>query len=220
MASSSDLRAVEHADAGRAVELVACRHVEIAVERAHVDRHVVGRLRPVHEDRNLFRVSHADDRVDRIDRPERVRHVRDGQQSRARSEERVEGVEQELARIVDRRHAEPGAALLAQQLPRHDVRVVLHRTDHHLVTSPDAPAAERVRHQVDAFGGVAREDDLLGRCRVEERPDLLPGGFMGLGGNLAQQVHAAMHVRIAGRVVVASASSTAFGFCVVAALSR
>ena len=39
------LAAVQHADAGRAVQLVPGRHVEIAVERLHVDRQVIRRLR-------------------------------------------------------------------------------------------------------------------------------------------------------------------------------
>ena len=38
MASSRSRLAVEHADAGRAVELVAGEDVEVATERLHVDR--------------------------------------------------------------------------------------------------------------------------------------------------------------------------------------
>ena len=68
--------AVEHADAGRAVQLVAGGDVEIAVERLDVDRHVVRRLRTVEQHRHAAAMRDADDLRDRIDRAERVRHVR------------------------------------------------------------------------------------------------------------------------------------------------
>ena len=51
IASSSASLAVQHADAGRAVQLVAGRDVEVAVERLHVDRHVIRRLRAVDQHR-------------------------------------------------------------------------------------------------------------------------------------------------------------------------
>ena len=48
--------AVEHADAGRAVHLVAGEGVEVAVERLHVDRQVRRRLRAVDQHRHAARV--------------------------------------------------------------------------------------------------------------------------------------------------------------------
>ena len=61
IASSSARLAVEHADAGRAVELVPGGDVEVAAERLHVDRHVRRRLRAVDQDRHAARVRDADD---------------------------------------------------------------------------------------------------------------------------------------------------------------
>ena len=67
--------------------------------------------------------------LDRIHRAEHVRDVRDRDELRARREQRLEGVEAQLAAVVDRRHAQRAPRALAQQLPRHDVRVVLHLGD-------------------------------------------------------------------------------------------
>ena len=46
MALEQLLFAVEHADAGRAIELVAGEDVEVAIEVLHIDRHVHGAWQP------------------------------------------------------------------------------------------------------------------------------------------------------------------------------
>ena len=60
MASSSASLAVEHADAGRAVDLVAGEGVEVAVELLHVDVQVRHGLRAVDQRRSRRRVRHRD----------------------------------------------------------------------------------------------------------------------------------------------------------------
>ena len=60
--SSRSAFAVQHADAGRAEQLVAREGVEVAVERPHVDRHVRDGLRAVDEHRDAAGVGEADDR--------------------------------------------------------------------------------------------------------------------------------------------------------------
>ena len=66
---------------------------------------------------------------------------------------------------VDRHDAQRRAGLLAQQLPRHDVRVVLHLRDEDLVAGLQIRAAAALRDEVDALGGAAREDDLAAIAR-------------------------------------------------------
>ena len=154
------LTAVEDADAGRAVQLVAGGGVEVDAERLHVHRHVVRGLRSVHQHRNVAGVGELDDPGDRVHRPERVGHVGDRDQPRALGQQRLELVEDQLTAVIDRRDPEPGAALLADQLPRHDVGVVLHRRDQHLVARLQLRPGERLGHEVDPLGRVAGEDDL------------------------------------------------------------
>ena len=160
--------AVEDAHPRRAVELVPGRRVEVAVERLDVDRHVIRRLRPVEEHRHAALVRDADDLLHRVDGAQGVRHVRDGHELGPLADQRLELVEHQLAAIVDRRDAQPRPALLAQQLPRHDVRVVLHRRDEHFVSGADVRPPEGMRDEVDALGRVAGEDDLAFVRRVEE----------------------------------------------------
>ena len=55
--------------------------------------------------------------------------------------------------------------LLAQEVPRHDVGVVLHDREHDLVALADHRAAEGGGDEVDRLGRVAGEDDLVGDAR-------------------------------------------------------
>ena len=60
--------AVQHADAGRAVQLVAREHVEVAVERLHVDGQVRRRLGAVDQHRHAAACASRDHLLHGIDR--------------------------------------------------------------------------------------------------------------------------------------------------------
>ncbi len=110
-------------------------------------------------------------------------------------------LENQRAAIVHRRHAQPRARQLADQLPRHDVRVVLHCRDEDLVTLAERRPREALRDQIDALGGVAREDDFVRLPRVEEPADALARRLERVGCPGAQLVHAAMDVCVDRSVV-------------------
>ena len=75
----------------------------------------------------------AHDFLHRHDRAERVRHVGDRDHLGARGQQLLEFVEQEIAVVVDRRPFDHRAMPLAQEMPGHDVGVVLHDREHDLV---------------------------------------------------------------------------------------
>ena len=162
--------AVEHADAGRAVELVPGADVEVHAERPHVDRPVIGRLGAVDQHRGARRRAP----------PWRCRPPGSPCRGRSRAGDtatiRVRGGEQRWnasrsstprSSIGMTRSRRAGA--LAGHLPRHDVRVVLHRRDQHLVAGREVDLPPAVRHQVDPLGGIAGEDDLVRMGGAEER---------------------------------------------------
>ena len=74
--------------------------------------------------------------------------------------------------IVDRGDAQHGALLGAEQLPRHDIRVVLEMRDHDLVAGTDIRLPQALRDQIDALGRAADENDILDRWRVDEAAHL------------------------------------------------
>ena len=160
--------AVEHADAGRPVELVTGEDVEIAAEVLHVDVEMDGGLRAV----DSTGMPRACARRTTSFTGTRVPSMFDmwviatilvrGESSFSNSSMRKLPSSSTGAHLMHR------ALALAQEMPGHDVGMVLHDREHDLVARLDALAAERVGDQVDRLGGVAGEDDLL-RCAAALR---------------------------------------------------
>ncbi len=130
----------------------------------------------------------------RIDRAERVWDVQHSNQLRALVQQTVVLIDQQLARIVHRNHAQARALLFAQHLPGNDVRVMLHRRDDDLVALADELAAVAVHHEVDAFCGAAHKNTFAHVARVDKAFDLFASAFVSGGRFLAQVMNAAMNV--------------------------
>ena len=186
---------VQQADR-RAERLVAGPGVEVGVDLARGPRASAARPASRRQRHGAGRPRAARDLGHRVDRAEHVRDVRDRHELHAPlGEHRVELVERQLVRVGEREVAQLRAGLLAEDLPRHDVRVVLHLRDEHLVALADVLAAPRVGHEVDRLGGVAREDR-AGRVPVHERGDPRAGRLERVGGLARQLVHAAVDRRV------------------------
>ena len=130
-------------------------------------------LGAVDQHRNAARMRDPRHLLHRHQRAEHVRHVGDRHHLGARRQQLLEFVDEEMPLVVDRRPFDDGALALAQEMPRHDVGMVLHDREHDLVAGLDALAAERIGDEIDRLGGVAGEDDLFLALGVEERRDLL-----------------------------------------------
>ena len=97
----------QHADAGRAKQLVAAEDVEIAAEVLHVDRRVADPLCAINENPRADLPRLGNDPLDVDDRAERVARVRRRYEPRALVQQRRQGVITKLAAIVDRQHPQP-----------------------------------------------------------------------------------------------------------------
>ena len=126
-----------------------------------------------------------------------------GDHLRARREQLFEVVDEEIALVVDRRPFDHRALPLAQEVPRHDIGMVLHDGEHDLVARLDTLAAEGIGDEIDGFCGVAREDDLFLARGIEEAAHLLACVFVGFGRGVGQIMQPAMHVRVFSGVGVA-----------------
>ena len=128
-------------------------------------------LRAVDQHRNAARVRDPRHLFHRHQRAQHVGHVGDRDHFGARTDEFLEFVEQEISLVVDRRPLDHRALALAQEMPRHDVGVVLHDREDDLVARLDALAPERIGDEVDRLGGVSGKDDLFLAPGIEERRD-------------------------------------------------
>ena len=120
---------------------------------------------------------------------------------RPRPQQLFEFLQQQLARVVDRRDPQLRALLFAQHLPRHDVRVVFHRRDQYLIAGSHVRAPVGLRYQVDGLRRPARENNLARLRRVHEGPYRFSRFLELLRRDLRQIMHAAMNIRVFALVV-------------------
>ena len=112
-------------------------------------------------------------------------------------------LERERAIVAHRHEAQPRAGSLREQLPRHEIAVVLHLGEQDDVAGAEKFSAPRLRHEIDALRRPAREDDLVRARRAEVVAPRLPRALVRLGRARTQLVQAAMHVGVVVLVVVA-----------------
>ena len=125
----------------------------------------------------------------------------DANHSRARIQELLEFIQQQLAPVVDGGDAQPCTFFFTQNLPGHDVRMVLHGGNENFITRVYMCAAVSLGYQVDPFGGATYKDDLVGLGGINKVLYRLPGRFVLLCRMLREVMHAAVNVRVAFFVV-------------------
>ncbi len=134
-------------------------------------------------------------------RAQHVAHVRDGDHLRLRPDGGAHRVHVERAVLGEPHPAQHGAVALAQEMPGHDVGMVLHDRQHDLVARLD-PRAERRGDQVDALGRALGEDHIVRGRRIEESAYGFARSFVGLGRLVRQRMQAPVHVGIGGAHLV------------------
>ena len=145
----------------------------------------------------------------RVDGAEDVGHVDERHDLGALGDDPVEVGQVEAAVVGEREPPQRRAGALGDQLPRHDVGVVLHLGDDDLVARAETAAGtgprDDVGDEVERLGGVLGEHHLGAVGGVDERGHLVAGALVERGGLLGQDVDAAVHVGVVPRVVVVDA---------------
>ncbi len=137
----------------------------------------------------------GDDLAHRVDRSQNVGHVADGHDPGPRPQQGAVGVQVQPAIVGHRNEPQHDPLAFAQEVPGHDVGVVLHLRKHDLVPG-DQRLTEGRRYQVHRLGRALGEHDLTRAGGAHQPPHLLAGGLVGLGGLIGQGVHAAMDVGV------------------------
>ena len=168
----------QRADAGRTVELVAGKDVEIAAERPHVERQVRRGLGAIDENERSAPVGQLGDRRHWHDRARDIGDVGDGHEARAIAETGFDVGHGQNAVLRHRNRHDLGASGITRDLPRHQIGVVLELGDRDLVTLAEVAASPAVGDQVDPLGGAAYKDDLIGVAGTQERGDFLASALV------------------------------------------
>ena len=191
----------QRAGAGRPAHLVAGDRVEVATDRGHVQRHVRRRLRAVDHGDDAALARLAADRRDRIHRAQHIADVGDRQQLHVGCHRRMQRVEIQRAVRQQLGDLDRRAGTLGDQLPRHDVGVVLHPRDQDGVAGLQSRQRPRVGDQVDREGRAAAQDQVVA-VHAEERGQLPARAFVSLGGLAAQRVHRAADVGVVAAIEI------------------
>ncbi len=136
------------------------------------------------------------DLAHRQDGAEHVGNVGDGDQFGLRPDHLGEFSDVDAAVQGHGGNTQHAARQIAQQLPRHDVGMVLHRREHDLVAFLQELAAPGGGDKVDGLGGALGKDDFFDRTRIDEGAHLLARGFVSHGGRFAEVIGPAMHVGV------------------------
>ena len=119
----------------------------------------------------------------------------------SRAQQVLKVLEQQLAAVADWRNSQPCALLFAQDLPGHDVGVMLHGGDEHFVAGVNVGAAVGLRHEVDGFRGAANKDDVARIGSVEERLHRPARPFVLFRRMFGKEMHATVDVGVVPLVV-------------------
>ena len=192
-----NLRApVKHADARRPADFVPGKNEEIAADVLHVEREMRGRLRRVHQRQRARCMRQRANFLHGIDRAERVGDMNGADDFRARRNLFRERLHVQRAVVENRRDDEPRSRARGDELPRHDVGVVLHVRDQNFVALAQIRAAPARGDEVDRLRRAAREHAFPRLARADERRGAFPRVFERGRRRLAQMIKPAVNVRV------------------------
>ena len=190
------LLAVEHSHTSRTIHLVSAERHEVAVQILNVHLEVRNALRTVKHKWHTMFVGYAYHLLHRVYRSQHVAHMRHAHYPGAFAEELPVFVHQDFTLVVHRYHLQTDALLCRLQLPRHDVGVVLHGGNYHLVALAHKLIGKRRHHEVQRLGSSSGEYHLVGRLCVDKRSHLLSCRLMQVGGLLRQVVDTTVNIGV------------------------
>ena len=117
-------------------------------------------------------------------------------------EQRVEICEIEAALVVEWDPTKFDANFRDKHVPRNDVGVVLHVTEHDDIAGRKICSSPALRNHIESFGCILGEDDFGGRPRANEIANKCSSEFHAVRGFFSDHVNATMHIRINRAVVV------------------
>ena len=127
-------------------------------------------------------------------------------------EQAVDGIEIKPTSAIDGDGTQHGTSALREQLPGHNVGVVLHLADEDDITGTEIGPTPTVCHEVDSLGGVSGEYDFTCAMGIEKKSHPTAGALELVRGLLAELIHAAVDIGVGRAVEGCLRSNDRFGF--------
>ena len=155
--------------------------VEIDVKVLNVHDSMNRALAAVGEHWNAPLMRQAHDLLQRRFRAEHIRHVSQCYELGPRGDGPRDIGRIELAQIGHFDPLQHRALAFPQEMPRHNIRMVLHYAEHDLIASLDPRRKIGIGHEIDRLGAAARKNDLVRMRGIEEALHARPSMLVAVG---------------------------------------
>src|ERR1700692_4098967 len=153
-------------------------------------------LRSIDEDRDPSLMRDFDDFLDWNHGPKDVGHLGYRDDLRSIAQLAFERVKRKGAVVAHIDPPQDRALAFAVEVPRYDVRVMLHHAQHDLITGADVRKSKAGGDEIDRLSRRSCENDLLVRGGVDEPSHGFSGRLIRLSRSVGEIVQTAMHIRI------------------------
>jgi hypothetical protein len=186
------------------------KRIEIGSQSPDIHGHVGGRLGPIHHHQGPHGPGRLGDLGHRVNGAQHIGDVHHAHQPDPLGQEGAEVLQLQAPIIPKRYGFDPGPRALADQVPGHQVGVVLHLGQENFVAGPQVAQPPGIGHQVEGLGGVAHEDNLalLGPNKAGQGA---AGLLVGLAGLRREGVGPPVHAGVEFPVVAGYRLDDRFG---------
>ena len=195
-------RGPEKAHAGGAAELVGRPDKKINTESAHIQRLMRQALTSIEEHFRALLPGQGHHLRNGIAAAEGVADVHQCNQPGALVELGAQILQIQAAGFSETHMAQHTTGALRQQLPGHQVAVVLHHGEEHFIALAEIGISPGASHKVDRLTGIAREDDLAGAGGGNETRCGRARRLKRFGRPGAELMGAAVHIGVISAVVM------------------
>ncbi len=207
------LAAIQNADAGGPANLVAGKGKEIAADGLDIHGTMASALRTVHDGDDAALAGASAKLGNGIEGAKGIGDMHHRENLHTARKERIELRQIEQAFIaIDGHVGDFCTSALGHKLPRHEIAVMFHFREENDVALLKIFHAPGAGHEVDAFGGAAREDDFVRHFGIDEPAGASASFLEGGSSAIAQLMDAAMDVGVIAFVIVDEGVNDGPGF--------
>lgn len=143
-------------------------HKEIHIQGRHIDGFVREALTGIHKHQGANSMRLRNDHLERITAAKGIADMHKAHQPGARAELGPEIVQIQFAGLGDADVAKHASGALRQLLPGHQVAVMLHHREQHLIAFAQVGISPGAGHEVDRLGGIAGKHNFAGTGSTDE----------------------------------------------------
>ena len=193
----------EKAHTGGSAQLVGGPHKKINPQPTHIGGLVSQALAGIHEHQCSHVMRQGRDLLHGVAAAKGVADVHQAHQTGALVELLTQIVEIELSALGDAHVTQHATRALSELLPGHEIAVVLHHAEQHLITDLKVGVSPGACHQIDGLGGIAGKHHFIRAGCPHKSGGRSTGSLESLGGAGTELMRPPVHIGVVTAVVAA-----------------